>query len=500
MFSVLPVGVFQLATLPLGEAGSAAAVLAAVVFFALAALQPESYRRRFVPNASPAQLGAIRALSGAVLLAYWWAGDLSRTARLPRELLVSSGVIDGLHVIPGFGSFLTAETALAWFSTATGLALLLAAAGLWTRWTAPAAAVLAVVYFGIFRHYTYFYHQGLFALYVFAAAALGPSGDGFSLDAWLRRRRGERPVEPNAAHAWGRYLCWTVLALPYWLAGCSKLRIGGFSWWEAHNLRAKMHRDAVQGGVFDQPLAGEFLDAPDVLFAGLGFGTLVLELSFLAVLISPLARRILPLGAVGLHLGILAFQNFIFIDGLLMQAIFYDRSRRLVAQPSTLGGGRAGGAATAAAGIYLCLGWLFRVEAYPVTSWAMYARLRDAGETAVYYRAHALTGAGDSAPAPYNQCFPVPVFNAFIRMPRYVLSENDRARTMGESFFRACAAELNRRAEERPEIESFRIEQWELDPREGFRRPGRRTRERTISAVRPATNDEAAPREEHGLR
>lgn len=185
--------------------------LALVWALAHAALKPELYRRRFVPDASPQALAGIRIWACAVML---WAvvrSDLAATARLPREMLaVGPDRTELLFRIPGFADLLTNEAALAGFRAAVLLAMAAAAVGFLTRVTIPLAAAGLFVYVAIFTNYTYFFHQWLIGAYVLTAAAFTPCGDALSVDAWLRRRRGLAPVErPAEVYAWGRYLCWT---------------------------------------------------------------------------------------------------------------------------------------------------------------------------------------------------------------------------------------------------------------------------------------------------
>ena len=450
--------------------------LALALFWLLAhaALRPEPFRRRFVPAASPLALAGIRIWSCLTLLVYVAVSDLPSTARLPREMLeVSGGGRSILGAIPGLPRLLESESALGAFQAVTALALAAGAAGLLTRLTAPLAALCGLLYVGVYCGYTYFFHQCLIGLYVLAAVALTPCGDDLSLDAWLRKRRGKPPVErPAEVYAWSRYLCWTVLALPYFFAGLSKLRNGGWSWWEPANLRGKVYRDSLQKGVFEPSLGLDFFGAPDALFAALGVATLVIELGFFLVLFSPRARHILPLAAVGMHLGILVLQNFIFVDALLMQAIFLDwrrlaarlserlAIRRAPAPPS--GPPRAGYALLVTQAAFLiCAGWLLHVESYPLTSWAMYSG--KSAETAFIYHVARAELAGDQhVPAPYEKCFRAPNFNPYLRMSAYLFADPPR-QDAANKFFAACAAELNRGKAPPERITAWRVEQWRWD-------------------------------------
>jgi hypothetical protein len=442
--------------------------LALTLLWALghAALEPEAFRRRFVPDASPAALAGIRIWTCCTLLGYVIVSDLPATARLPREMLaVSAGRSALLHRIPSFSSLQESETVLAAFSAITALSLAAGAAGLLTRVTVPLGALCSFVYVGIFWDYTYFYHQCLIGMYVLAAVSLTPCGDAWSADAWLRKRAGKAAVErPAEVYAWSRYLCWTALALPYFFAGLSKLRNGGWMWWDPLNLRGKVYRDSLQKGIFDPPLGLELFGAPDWMFGAIGVVTLILEVGFFLVLFSPRARRILPLGALSMHLGIFALQNFIFVDALLMQAIFFDwkwaRARQVPA--GALGSARPlEPMLVTNAALVVCFAWLLRVESYPLSSWAMYSSRR--ADSAVLYHTTWATHAGRGRiPAPYEKCFPAPTYNPYLRMPAYAFQDAQRE-DASRKFFLACAEELNRGKPGPERITAFHLEQWLWD-------------------------------------
>src|SRR5439155_1268539 len=122
------------------------------------------------------------------------------------------------------------------------------AAGWRARATLPLAALGYLIFGGILRHYSAFYHAGLVPLYVLAVLVFTPCVDAWSID---RRRRASRglpvpePGRPAAVYGWSRYACWTVVALAYAASGLSKLRNGGLHWWDAANVRAS--HDHQQG-------------------------------------------------------------------------------------------------------------------------------------------------------------------------------------------------------------------------------------------------------------
>ena len=436
-----------------------------------AALEPEEFRRRFVPDASPLALAGIRIWVCLALLYCTLRSDLPGTSRLPREMLeVSPDRMEMLLRLPGFSGLLTNENALAAFWALTALALTAGAVGFLTRVTLPLATLCSFLQISIFTNYTYFFHQWLIGMYVLTAVALTPCGDVLSVDAWLRKRRGQEPVErPAAVYAWSRYLCWVALALPYFFAGLSKLRNGGWMWWEPMNLRGKVYRDSLQKGVLEAPLGPAFFDAPDWAFGAIGLATLVLEIGFVLVLFSRRARRILPPGAVSMHLGILVLQNFIFLDALLMQAIFFDwkrlggwvrkRASMLVeARPAIAAAKPAYASLVSGAAMVIGLVWLLRIESYPLSSWGMYSGTRLDSST-IYHLAWAEHATRGRIPAPYERCFPAPAFNPYVRMEGYAFRDPQRQEA-SRKFFLACAAELNRGKPPQERIAGFIIEQW----------------------------------------
>jgi hypothetical protein len=178
------------------------AVLALLAYqgFALATRRP-GFAARFVPPATPVALGAIRALVASVLLASALWEHLPSSALLPREMIHGVGPVLGLlYALPiGFARFVASPALLGALQAATIALLACAALGWRTRWSVPAAAAAYLLFGGILRQYAWFYHTGLIPLYLLSALAFTPCGDGFSLDAWLRRRRGAAVPDGGAA-------------------------------------------------------------------------------------------------------------------------------------------------------------------------------------------------------------------------------------------------------------------------------------------------------------
>ena len=376
----------------------------ALILLALAVVVPAAvglYRdsgREWVRPATPRALGAIRAWIAAILLASVIWEDLPSSAYLPRGMLNLDDhwLVDTIHRLPiGFDAFLASPTALAVFEGATTVLLLLAIAGFFTRWTVPAAALAYLLFAAILRSYAWSYHMGLVPLLVLLLLSFTPCGDAFSLDRWRRQRAGlpVLPADvPTRAHGMGRYIVWMGVSIPYVMAGLSKLRNTGFSWWRGEHMRQMVLATVVEPMQFDFQLAFLLIRGPTWIFDVLGAVALVTEVTFGLVLVHRLARLVLPAVMAMTHVGILLVQNILFPDLIAIQAVFYDWSpiaRRVAGWWGREGVARsADGAArpdlalalrrqSHVAGIFLAAAfvvWATRTEKFPFTAMQMFSR------------------------------------------------------------------------------------------------------------------------------
>ena len=285
------------------------------------------FARRFVGEATPDSLGAIRMLTGFVLVFFAWQHPVLDVAPYPGAPRLPMGVMQFVYGLPGFEAMTFSPTAAALFKAATMGVLLMAALGWKTRWAVPLGAVLYLALTGVVRSYTHFTHAGLVPLYVLAVLAFTRCGDAWSVDRRLRVRRGEAVVpldRPAARYAWGRYAVWAVIALPYVLAGLSKLRNSDGRWWHGVNLQAITFNHQFRP---EEPVPAP-LDVlawfPEEVFTLFGLCTLVTEIGMGLVLVSSLARRIFPAAAIGMHLGIFAVMTIPFWGLVALQTAFYD--------------------------------------------------------------------------------------------------------------------------------------------------------------------------------
>jgi hypothetical protein len=478
-------------------------------FWGLAVLlRSPVFFQRYVGEATPGDLSAIRLLTCGILLISTLWEDLPSSAALPRALIRPMGVLELLYALPlGFEYFVASAEALRGFQWFTALMLFLGAIGWRTRLVVPVGALCYLILGGLLRQYAWFYHTGLVPLYVLFVLSLTPCGDGWSYDRWRRMRRGH-PVpaadRATAVYGWSRYACWLVIALPYVAAGLSKIRNGGFGWLEAANFRSILYRSALSPMHFDFDVSLALRSAPDALIEVLALLALGGELLYGLVLCSRRARVLLPAAMVLMHLGILFLQNILFFDLILLQLVFLDITwlRRALARtpvwrrsttalshvvcrygwrPSPDTSALASGAtlervrdeaASAQTGGFpghglvlslsgvLLLCWLCRLEFYPLTGMQMFSARNTAG-VVTYEQAVAQYETGVREPAPIVQCLGAMADSRYRRILAMAFDATNQS--LCQEFFQTCASRWNRQAPPGRKIVLFEVQRWVWD-------------------------------------
>lgn len=454
---------------------------------------------RWVPPATAEALGATRAWIAAILLGSVLWEDLPSSAALPRGMLdVDHHWLLGLlHSLPiGFDRFLASAPGLLAYEALTGLLLALAMLGLFTRWTVPAAALAYLLFASIFRGYAWSYHTGLVPLYALLLLAFTPCGDALSLDRLRRRRRGEavEPARvPRLRYGVGRYLVWMAVAIPYTLAGLSKLRNTGFGWWRGEHMKQMLVATVVEPMHFDFRVTDAMLGWPTLAFDALGLAALLGEVTFVLVLASALARQVLPLVMAGMHVGILLMQNILFPDLIAIQAVYYDWTplRDRLAAGWDRARAAAGEAATRAAAppepepaarrqllvaraflVLACLAWATRTEKFPLTAMQMFSRPQ-ALEPVEYVRPLVVYEDGTAEPARFERWIGAMADARYRRLLRDWDRHPERIPLLRE-FLDACARRAAAAAPEGRRIRGFVMEtrRWDFrrdpaDPERG---------------------------------
>ena len=290
-----------------------------------------AFIRRIVGEATPGSLGAIRMWTCSILLLTTLWEDLGSIAWIPAELRDSGGMLRYLYTLPiGFAGLVTNEMSLRAFQLLTELLLFLGLVGWRTRVVLPLGAFCYFLLLGILIDYSFFWHQNLVPLYVMMLLCFTPCGDGWSIDRLRKIYQGEAVPDAyrtSPVYGWARYACWVAIALPYVETGLSKLREGGFSWWNATNMRTNLYLDTLNPREFDWALSLYLTHAPDIFISLMGLFALFSETLFGLVLFSRIARRIFPVAAIMMHVGIFLFQRILFLDLILLQLVFFDFTR-----------------------------------------------------------------------------------------------------------------------------------------------------------------------------
>jgi len=456
-----------------------------------------TFADKYVGKATPADLDTIRIITAAILLVMTvWIEDVSSSALLPIEMRHSLGVMAWFYAIPGFESFVRSEASLKVFEWFTASVLVLGIIGWQTRIVVPLGAVCYLLIGGILRHYTWFFHTGLLPTYVMLVLSFAPCGNGLSVDRWLKKRRGKTvpPADQGSfVYGWYRYACWIAIALPYFEAGMSKVRKGGWMWWDPISMRRTLYGSTLDPMQFDWQATLHLVDAPDVIFALLGIAGVYGELIFITVLFSRRARQILPLMMGSMHIGILFLQNILFFDLIFLQLIFYNFTAVRQAlgrffhsrlgdfstnrQPfssdspeATLGSSELTTSpnrraklrhpiAISAFVILMLYCWFYRVEFYPLTAMQMFTG-RNTDGVVTYMKVMAHYDSGETVRFYPEKLIPA-LFDTRYRITiRGCFSQKPDAVHICEEFLEVVSAVHNQAAQPGEKLAELEIQQW----------------------------------------
>ena len=298
-------------------------------FWLLAMLMTSSFFfKRFVGEATPGTLGAIRVWVCFILLISTLWEDLPSFALLPLELREDMGMMKIFDALPiGYQRFLTSGASLWLFQWLTILLLFLAMIGWRTRVVVPLGTFCALVLNGILREYSGYWHQNLVPIYVLAVLSFTPCGDGWSVDRLRKVSLGlpvPDPERTSAIYGWARYACWVAVVLPYVEAGLSKLRSAGIDWMSAINMKNMLLEQTLFPKAGKWSISLSLASAPDIVFVVLSVAGSVGEIIMILLLFSRIARRIYPALMIFMHIGIAFLMNIVFLDLMLILLIFYD--------------------------------------------------------------------------------------------------------------------------------------------------------------------------------
>jgi hypothetical protein len=242
-------------------------------------------------------LGLLRAVIFYTLLLDASAQDSVWYAGLPRERLTLPQGWSWLGDLVPLGA-----STMLWAKRSLLVSATLATIGLFTRPAAMLAAPLAVYVLGIPNFYSskisHISHVIVLSALVLAAS---PCGDGFSLDALIRRLRGKPALPAHEAYTVPIRFCWLLMGTMYLFPGLWKLWEGGDLWLSGVKLKVELFNKWATLPRFHPAFR---VDRYPWLLAMLGTSTLLLEIGFFFALFKRKTRVVAAFAATCFHLGI----------------------------------------------------------------------------------------------------------------------------------------------------------------------------------------------------
>lgn len=190
------------------------------------------WRRFWFAPGPAATLGTCRLLFFAALFAWQLPHDYSPWGAYSSVFWMPIPLFDVLGVRP------LSPEALAWTQLAWKMALLLSAAGLFTRPAMAVAFVLGTYLMGLPHNFGQTQHFDTLVVFAMAALALSHAGDACSIDALVRDSGAGRggPLADDGEYTWPVRFVWVAMALAFGAAGFAKLRHSGLEWIFSDNL------------------------------------------------------------------------------------------------------------------------------------------------------------------------------------------------------------------------------------------------------------------------
>jgi uncharacterized membrane protein YphA (DoxX/SURF4 family) len=220
---------------------------------------------------------------GAVSKAYWFPIAMFRALPLP---LLGVDALDSLQLV--------------W-----KLALVAGALGLFTRTSCAIAAVLGLYLIGLPHNFGKTHHFDSAIVIVLGILAMSRSGDAWSVDAWLRARRGVSAPVASGEYRWPVRAVWLLLAMIFFSAGAMKLRNGRLAWMMSDSLAVMLNQHAYQVGN-DDPLVTWGLQIAQIpwLCKLIAVATVFVEFCYPLALLNRHARVFFPVAMCGTLIGI----------------------------------------------------------------------------------------------------------------------------------------------------------------------------------------------------
>lgn len=225
---------------------------------------------------TPRRLALLRIATGCFSLWYL----LSRFDMLQKMAGSDVQTFDPIGILNWMDQPLS-ETIFWWITVGVILLNILYIIGWKFRFTGPAFAVLALLYFTYRNSWSMIYHNRNALILHIVILGLVASADALSWDAWKRSEKGHMPRKAHWQYGWPVLLISTATVCSYLLAGIAKLA-GDLAWEWANGsaMRSQIAVDAIRKEMLGAEAAPLFdiLFEHTWLFLAMGILTFVLEL------------------------------------------------------------------------------------------------------------------------------------------------------------------------------------------------------------------------------
>jgi hypothetical protein len=296
----------------------AATLIIALLATALVAIKARAtgrvLRDFLLERTSAANLGALRILIFWKLYESTDVGVLVRYATLPAALRRLPYGWAWLRDVVPFDPVIVARAELV-FIGASALAL----AGVFTRVSAPVAALLSVYMLGLPNFFLKIDHGNHAIVLCALILAVSPCGDALSIDRLWMRWRGYASPALATCYTVPVRLSWLILGTVYLFPGFWKLWESGDLWISGIKLKVELYRKWSQLQDFE-PLWR--IDESPVLLSLLGIATLLFEIGFIFALLHRHTRVVAALGAIGFHWGTRVMMKISFHPTLPLMLLF----------------------------------------------------------------------------------------------------------------------------------------------------------------------------------
>jgi len=284
-----------------------------------------AWARFWFEPAAPTNLGIIRVLFFAGMLAFYWSTDFSGWGDVANVFWFPLPLFAVLH-LPVLSREHLALAQAFW-----KLLLLLAALGVCTRITTAGAAVLGTYLLGLPHNFGKLHHFDAILVIGMGVLALGRCGDAGSLDAWRRRATDRVPL--SGEYRWPVQAMWLALAMIYVTAGTAKLWTSGWTWIVSDNMRLRLISANYHIASTDPVTNWGLALAPVPLLPEiLGALAVLIELAYPLTLVSPASRVVLVPAAILMHGGIQVLIGPPFVGQYLIANVFWVPWDRLLAR------------------------------------------------------------------------------------------------------------------------------------------------------------------------